>query len=85
MKALRALKADITQNGLTNKLIEYAEIGGEKYVLRGNGRLVAAEDLNLTSQLKFKKVDLPFLGYKTEADVLEEANNIIYNAARGKK
>jgi hypothetical protein len=85
MKGLRGLMADVKQSGLTNKLIEYVEIGGQKYVVRGNGRLVAAESAELTSQLQFKRVELPFLGYKTEADVLEEANNIIHNMARGNK
>lgn len=81
--AYRALKADVAQNGLTNKLIEYTEIDGAKYVLRGNGRLSVAEELKITEQLQFKKVELPFQGYRTSADVLEEANSIIHNTPRG--
>ena len=67
--AYRALKADIKQNGLKNPLIEYTEINGQKYVLRGNGRLSAAEDLGIADQLTFKKVELPFLDYRTPADI----------------
>ncbi len=33
---------------------------------------------------EFKTVAAPFLGYRNEADVIEEANNIIFNRARGK-
>ena len=79
----RALKAEIARDGLKDKLIEYVEIAGQRYVVRGNGRLQIAEDLGLTEQLLFKKVELPFMGYRTEADVIEEAMNIIYNLARG--
>jgi hypothetical protein len=53
IEGYRALKADIAKNGLKNKIIEYVEIGGQRYVVRGNGRLQIAEDLGLADQLQF--------------------------------
>ena len=79
----RSLKADIARNGFKNNIIEYVEISGQKYVVRGNQRLQIAEDLGKADQLSFKKVELPFLGYLNEADVIEEAINIIHNRPRG--
>ncbi len=81
--AYRALKANIKQNGLKNKLIEFVEIDGQRYIVRGNGRLSVAEDLGIADQLVFQKVELPFLGYRNANDVIEEALNIIYNRPRG--
>ena len=79
----RSLKANIAKYGLKDKVIEYVEINGQKYVVRGNQRLQIAEDLGKADQLSFKKVELPFLGYRNKADVIEESINIIQNRPRG--
>ena len=52
-------------------------------MVRGNQRLETAEDLGKAGELVFKKVELPFLGYLNEVDVIEEAINIIQNRPRG--
>ena len=70
MAAFRELKANIKANGMKNNIIEYTEIEGEKYILRGNGCLAVAEDLGIEDQLIFQEVKLPFLGYRNETDVI---------------
>ena len=42
--AFRKLAADIAENGLKDKVIQYVEVGGGKYVVNGNNRLMAAEN-----------------------------------------
>jgi hypothetical protein len=68
--ATRKLLQDIAANGLKDTVINYVEIGGEKYVVNGNNRLMAARTLGITNELRFEKVSLPFRGFKTEADVI---------------
>jgi RHS repeat-associated protein len=68
--ALRKLTEDIAKNGLKDNVISYVEIGGEKYVVNGNNRLMVARRLGMTDQLKFQEVKLPLAGFKTEADVI---------------
>ena len=67
---LSELLKDIRTNGLQDKVITYVEVGGEKYVVFGNNRVLASRGLGITNQLRFQKVTLPFQGFKTEADVI---------------
>ena len=69
--ASRRLIADIGMNGLKDKVINYVEIDGEKFVVNGNNRLIAAKRLGITDQLRFQKVNLPFRGFNSAADVFQ--------------
>jgi RHS repeat-associated protein len=67
---LRKLTADIASNGLQNNVIKYVQIGDDNFVVSGNNRLQAARQLNITYQLQYQKVSLPYMGFQTEADVI---------------
>ena len=66
---LQSIKAD----GLQNPLIKYTVVGGTPYVLHGSNRPLAARKLGLENKLIFQEVQLPFLGYRNSASVIESA------------
>jgi len=68
---LRRLIVDIDANGLKDNVINYVE------VVSKNNRLVAARSLGKTGDLIFNKVDLPFRGFKSEADVINAHADIL--------
>jgi len=69
----RRLLNDIQNNGILNNVISFVPIGGANYVLCGNNRLMAARQLGLADQLEFEEVQLPFLGFQSEEDVINAA------------
>jgi hypothetical protein len=71
---LRNLVNDIRNNGLMNKVINYVAIAGENYVVLGNNRMMAANQIpGLPDQLEYEEVQLPFRGFQTEEDVINAA------------
>ena len=64
--------ADVKANGIRDPL-KYVTIGGEKYVVQGSNRLRAAvlPDINI-SKVSAIEVTLPFRGYVTPQDVLDD-------------
>ena len=83
-KEFTALKDDIVKNGLQDKVINFVEVGGQKYIVNGNDRLRVSENfLKNTDDLIFEQVQLPFRGYKTPDDVVGEAMDILDNMPRG--
>lgn len=57
--------------GQNDKVIQYVEIAGERYVVNGNNRLQVARRLGITGELQLEKVALPFRGFKTVEDVID--------------
>lgn len=49
---------------------------GKTYVVRGSNRIGAARRLGFTDSLELREVDLPFLGYKSEEDVVRAWANL---------
>jgi RHS repeat-associated protein len=66
----RKLVQSIAQSGLKNNVIQFVRIGEKNFVVNGNNRLLAARQLGITDQLSFQRVQLPFQGFKSEADVI---------------
>ena len=69
----RRLAKDIKQNGILDKVIKYVTIAGQNYIVGGNNRLTAARQLGLGDQLEYEQVQLPYKGFQTEEDVLNNA------------
>ena len=67
------LVQSIEADGIQNPFIKYTVIGNTPYVLHGSNRLLAARTLRIENQLIFQEVQLPFLGYKNAASVIESA------------
>ena len=65
---LKKLTADIKENGMLEP-IKYIEYNGEKYVVDGHHRLLAAKRLGLT-EVPAVEVTLPYAGYRTLEDLL---------------
>lgn len=65
---MNALMDDIKVNGIQES-IKYVEYNGQKYVVDGHHRLLAAKRLGLT-EVPIEKVDLPYAGYNTIDDLL---------------
>jgi hypothetical protein len=65
----------VQQNGLENKIIQFAEIRGRQIVVVGNNRYMAAERLGILDQLQFQKVTAPVAGtnFYTAKDILDAA------------
>ena len=59
---------DIKDNGIS-ETIKYVEHNGQKYVVDGHHRLIAAKRLGL-EQVPIEQVELPYSGYKTIEDLL---------------
>jgi len=71
---LRNLVNDIRNNGLLNSVINHVNIGGENYVVLGNNRMMAANQIpGLSDQLVYEEVQLHFRGFQTEEDVINTA------------
>ena len=77
-KAFSRLVKSVKENGFTNPVVEYVEINGKAYIVRGNNRVFAAEYLGRIHELKFKKVDFPVpnTNWKNPIDVLNESGNV---------
>ena len=77
-KAFSRLVKSVKENGFTNPVVEYVEINGKAYIVRGNNRVFAAEYLGRIHELKFKKVDFPVpnTSWKNPTDVLNESGNV---------
>ncbi|WP_187619885.1 ParB/RepB/Spo0J family partition protein [Paraburkholderia sp. UCT2] len=67
---MRALLADIRENGV-QKPIKVVEHNGNKYIVDGHHRYFAAQKLGI-EDLPVKKVELPYLGYRTPSDFIDE-------------
>ena len=67
-KAMSRLVEDIRINGIKNP-IKYVEYNGEKYIVDGHHRVLAAKELRIRS-IPIQKVKLPYAGYKTIEDLL---------------
>ena len=65
---LNALMDDIKVNGIQEP-IKYVEYNGQKYVVDGHHRLLAAKRLGLT-EVPIERVELPYAGYSTIEDLL---------------
>ena len=59
---------DIRQNGV-QEAIKFVEYNGQKYVVDGHHRLLAAKNLGL-KEVPVQKVELPHAGHKTVDDLL---------------
>ena len=72
-KQFTKLVNDMRENGIKNPVIDYVEINGEAYIVKGNNRVRAAEYLGKNKELKYNKVDFPVEGtnFRTPQDVLE--------------
>ena len=77
-EAFSRLVKSVKENGFTNPVVEYVEINGKAYIVRGNNRVFAAEYLGRIHELKFKKVDFPVpnTSWKNPTDVLNESGNV---------
>ena len=67
-KNMNKLIEDIKNNGI-NEPIKYVEYNGQKYVVDGHHRLIAAKRLGL-EQVPIEQVELPYAGYETIEDLL---------------
>lgn len=67
-RQLNKLIEDIKNNGI-QETIKYVEYNGEKYVVYGHHRLLAAKRIGLT-EVPIEMVQLPYGGYKTINDLL---------------
>lgn len=67
-KSMNKLIDDIKDNGIS-ETIKYVEHNGQKYVVDGHHRLIAAKRLGL-EQVPIEQVELPYSGYKTIEDLL---------------
>lgn len=67
-KKMNKLIDDIKDNGIS-ETIKYVEHNGQKYVVDGHHRLIAAKRLGL-EQVPIEQVELPYSGYKTIEDLL---------------
>ena len=67
-KDMSKLIDDIKNNGIS-ETIKYVEYNGQKYVVDGHHRLIAAKRLGL-KQVPIEQVELPYAGYKTIEDLL---------------
>ena len=65
---MNKLVNDIKVNGI-NDPIKYVEYNGQKYVVDGHHRLLAAKTLNM-EYVPTQQVQLPYAGYKTIEDLL---------------
>ncbi len=65
---MNSLMNDIKTNGIQEP-IKYVEYNGQRYVVDGHHRLLAAKKLGLT-EVPIERVELPFAGYKTIEDLL---------------
>ena len=65
---LKKLTSDIKENGILEP-IKYIEYNGEKHVVDGHHRLLAAKRLGLT-EVPAVEVTLPYAGYRTLEDLL---------------
>ena len=85
-KAFSRLVKSVKENGFTNPVVEYVEINGKAYIVRGNNRVFAAEYLGRIHELKFKKVDFPVpnTSWKNSTDVLNESGNVKRSRYRSK-
>jgi hypothetical protein len=69
---------------MRDKVINFVELDGAKYIVNGNDRLRIAERfLKKTDDLIFKEVTLPFRGYTEPKHVIGEAMGILDNLPRG--
>ena len=64
----RKLKASVEREGIREP-IEYVVFQDEKYVVNGHHRLLAARLLGI-EELMAKEVELPYRGYRTDADLI---------------
>ena len=67
-KNMNKLIDDIKNNGIS-ETIKYVEYNGQKYVVDGHHRLIAAKRLGL-GEVPIEQVELPYTGYKTIEDLL---------------
>ena len=67
-KNMNKLIEDIKNNGI-NETIKYVEHNGQKYVVDGHHRLIAAKRLGI-KEIPIEKVELPYAGYKSIEDLL---------------
>jgi len=65
---MKKLVKDIETNGIKEP-IKYVEYNGNKYVVDGHHRLLAAKQLGL-KEIPVQQVNLPYGGYKTIEDLL---------------
>ena len=69
-KNVREIMDSLRDEGWKGDPISVVEHDGQKYVVDGHHRLAAAKRVGF-DQIPYKKVDLPFRGYRTLDDVLE--------------
>ena len=62
------LKADIKMNGIKDP-VKYVEYNGQKYVVDGHHRLLAARQLGI-KEIPTEEVSLPYKGYRTWNDLI---------------
>jgi hypothetical protein len=60
---------DIRASGIKDPIINFVEHMGERYIVLGNNRYMAALRLGITDALRFEQVTLPFRGYKAPGDL----------------
>lgn len=65
---MKELISQIRANGITGT-VKYVEYNGRKYIVDGHHRYFAAQKLGIT-QIPVEQISLPYLGYKTEMDLL---------------
>lgn len=68
-RAVARLARQIEADGGIHTALKYVEDGGEKIVVDGNHRLRAARQLGI-ERVPAERVDLPYKGYKTVADLI---------------
>lgn len=60
--------SDVRQNGIENT-IKYVEYNGQKYIVDGHHRVIAAKRLGI-KEVPIEQVQLPYAGYNTIEDLL---------------
>lgn len=72
LRRIAEIRRSMRRNGYDGPPVAVVTHEGRKYVVNGNHRLRASE--GILDEIPYREVELPFLGYRTIDDVLEDWN-----------